>query len=182
MTKGTPVNGLNKGIEKVEVSIRWDPSPLGTPATDLDLIAATYDTDDPYGEPVYVVDFESRSPDGTIALNRDSRTGQGLGFDEVMVLELNRLAESYGRVVVGVVIQQREVRKTFGDIEGPGMRLREGYDELATSDFSEVRDSTAATVCEFQRDTDGQWEFKRGVRGFDTDPTAFPSLMGAGPV
>lgn len=96
------MSSVSKGIRKVEVSLKWDPSPLGAPATDLDLIAATYVADDPYGAPAYVVHFDSRSPDGTITLNRDSRTGQGLGFDEVMTLELDRLAPRYTRVVIEI--------------------------------------------------------------------------------
>ena len=39
--------------------------------------------------------FDSRSPDGTIYLDRDSRTGQGLGYDEVMTIELSRMAAGH---------------------------------------------------------------------------------------
>ncbi len=110
------MNGLNKGIRKVEIALRWDPSPAGQPPTDLDLVAATYPADDPYGDPAYVVHFDSRSPDGTIYLNRDSKDGKGFGWDEVMTLELDRLDARYARVVVGVVIQQRA--------GGPDLRQR----------------------------------------------------------
>ena len=58
------MNGLNKGIRKVEVSVKWDPSPAGQPPTDLDIVAATYPAADPSGSPAYVVHFDSRSPDG----------------------------------------------------------------------------------------------------------------------
>ena len=69
-------------------------------------MAGTYRATDPYGAPAYLVHFDSRSPDGTINLNRDSRTGQGLGTDESMTLELERLSSEYARVVVGITIQQ----------------------------------------------------------------------------
>jgi tellurium resistance protein TerD len=175
------VSGLNKGIAKVEVALRWDPSPFGAPPNDLDIVAATYRADDPYGKPAYLVHFDSRSPDGTIILNRDSRTGQGLGADEVMTLELDRLSPSYTRVVVGVAIQQGEGRKTFGDIANTGVRIREGYDELAKDDFAGISGSTAATVAEFVRDGAGEWSFRRSVRGFDADPASFAAIMGSGP-
>ncbi len=136
----------NKDIEKVEVRVKWDPSPHGAAANDLDIIAATYAADDPYGAPAYLVHFDSRSPDGTITLNRDSRTGQGFGFDEVMTIELNRLAERYGRVVVGVAIQQRDGHKTFGAIGSTAMEIAEGYTKLAENDFSDVAWATAAVV------------------------------------
>lgn len=55
------MTGLNKGIRKVELAVKWDPSPVGEPATDLDIIAATYVAADPYGIPAYVVHFDSRS-------------------------------------------------------------------------------------------------------------------------
>ncbi|MEU1212226.1 TerD family protein [Streptomyces sp. NPDC005791] len=168
----------NKDIEKVEVRVKWDPSASGEPANDLDIIAATYGTDAPYGSPVHLVHFDSRSPDGTITLNRDSRTGQGFGFDEVMTLELDRLSDAYARVVVGVAIQQRDGHKTFGQIEHTAVQIREGYTNLAEDDFSAVAAATAAVVAEFVRDSSGCWGFHGGVRGFEGDPGAFSAEMG----
>jgi tellurium resistance protein TerD len=173
------VSSLNKGIRKVEVTLAWDPAPSGEEANDLDIVAATYRAGDPHGKPVYLVHFGSRSPDGTIILNRDSQTGQGFGADEVMTLELDRLAEDYGRVVVGVAIQQGTDRKTFGEVPGTQARVLEGYDELAAVDFTSVAGATAATVAEFRREEEGGWSFRPLVRGFDTDPVAFAGVMGA---
>lgn len=150
---------LNKGIEKVEVTLKWDPSPIGTPDNDLDIVAATYPADAPHGDPAYLVAFDSRSPDGTITLNRDSRTGQGFGADEIMTLELDRLSETYARVLVGVAIQQGEGRKVFGDVANTAVRIREGYTDLAEDDFASVAGATAATVAEFTRDETGKWRF-----------------------
>ncbi|MEE1772664.1 TerD family protein [Streptomyces sp. JV185] len=169
----------NKDIDKVEVRLKWDPSPSGTPAHDLDIIAATYLAEAPYGSPAYLVHFDSRSPDGTIILNRDSRTGQGFGFDEVMTLELERLSATYSRVVVGVAIQQRDGHKTFGEIPNTGVQVREGYTNLAEDDFSAVGAATAATVAEFVRSASGSWEFHGTVRGFDGDPESFAATMGS---
>lgn len=172
------MSSLNKGIGKVEVTLKWQPSPMGEPDHDLDIIAATYPADDPYGAPAYLVHFDSRSPDGTITLNRDSKTGQGFGFDEVMTLEFDRLAESYGRVVVGVAIQQTEARTTFGDVSQTGLRIREGYHDLAENDFTVVSGATAATVAEFTRQSSTEWEFREFVHGFDADPEEFARQMG----
>ncbi len=173
------MDGLNKGLSKIEIAMRWDPSPAGQPSTDLDLVAATYLADDPYGDPAYVVHFDSRSPDGTIYLNRDSKDGQGFGYDEVMTLELERLDGRYARVVVGVVIQQRPAERTFVSVVNPGLRIREGYTVLAEDDFGGVLGATAATVAEFVRDGSGPWDFRPGLRGFEGDPVAFASTMGA---
>ncbi|MDT0344988.1 TerD family protein [Streptomyces litchfieldiae] len=175
------MSGPSKGLGKVEVQVRWDPSPSGRPATDLDIIAGTYRADDPFGDPVYLVHFDSRSPDGTITLSRDSRTGQGFGYDEVMTLEFDRLAEVYGRVVVGVAIQQSGGRKTFADVAGAKVRVAEGYTELATDEFAGVAGSTAATVAQFIRNDSGAWSFAPAVRGYDAGPEEFARIMGAGP-
>lgn len=174
----TPSSNPNKDIEKVEVRLKWDPSEFGESPNDLDIIAGTYVADAPFGAPDYLVHFDSRSPDGTITLNRDSRTGQGLGFDEVMTLELDRLAERYVRVVVGVAIQQRDGRKTFGGVVGTGVQIREGYTELGRDDFSGVASATAAVVAEFTRDDSGIWTFHSGLRGFEGDPGTFAAEMG----
>ncbi|MGX2994117.1 TerD family protein [Streptomyces sp. JNUCC 64] len=170
--------GLNKGLAKVEVGVRWDPSPSGTTPHDLDVIAATYTKDAPYGAPEYLVHFGSRSPDGTITLNRDSRTGQGFGYDEVMVLELDRLAPRYERVIVGIAIQQPGRELTFGDVVNAAVRIRSGATELAQHDFAEVLDRNATTVAEFTRDGAGTWQYVRFVRGFDADPATFAERMG----
>nr|WP_202497907.1 TerD family protein [Streptomyces sp. SID5469] len=172
------VNGLNKGIRKVELAVKWDPSPPGDPATDLDIVAATFLAGDAYGKPAYVVHFDSRSPDGTIYLNRDSKDGKGFGWDEVMTLELNRLDSRYARVVVGVVIQQRDAHRTFVGVLNPGLRMREGYTVLAEDDFGGVLGSTAATVGEFVRDDSGEWTFHPGIHGYDSDPATFARVMG----
>jgi tellurium resistance protein TerD len=173
------MNSLNKGLDKVEIAIKWDPSPLGEPDRDLDLVAATYTADPPQGEPAYLVHFDSRSPDGTITLNRDSRTGMGLGFDEAMTLELDRLADRYIRVLVGVAIQQAEGRLTFGEIPGKGLRIRSEDTDLVAGDLDEAPGATAAVVAEFARDASGAWQLHAGVRGFDTDPASFARMMGS---
>ncbi|MFJ3672911.1 TerD family protein [Streptomyces sp. NPDC090106] len=172
------MNGISKGIRKVEVALKWDPSPVGSTPTDLDIVAATYLASDPYGEPGYVVHFDSRSPDGTITLNRDSKDGKGFGWDEVMTLELERLNPKYARVVVGVVIQQRTAERTFVKVLNPGLRIREGYTDLSQEDFGGVLGNTAATVAEFVRDGSGTWEFRPGTQGFDEDPAGFTRVMG----
>jgi tellurium resistance protein TerD len=178
--EGTFVS-ISKGLGKVGVALKWDPSPIGAPVHDLDLVAATYTADDPYGKPAYLVTFDTRSPDGTITLNRDSRTGQGFGPDEAMTLELERLASSYARVVVGVVIQQSGGRMTFGDVANTAVTVTEGYTQLADDDFAGVAGATAATVAEFVRGESGEWELRAGVRGFDAEPDEFAALMGKKP-
>ncbi|MFI9247812.1 TerD family protein [Streptomyces sp. NPDC053086] len=172
------MTGFSKGNRKIEVALKWDPSPAGQPATDLDLVAATFVSTDPYGSPAYLVHFDSRSPDGTIFLNRDSTDGKGFGWDEVMTIELDRLDARYARVVVGAVIQQGSARRTFGQVLNPAMRIREGYTVLAEDVFGSVLGATAATIAEFERDGSGEWAFRPGVHGFEEDPATFPRIMG----
>lgn len=171
----------SQGVRKVEVRLKWDPSPWNLPPRHLDIIAATYSTDAPYGRPVYVVHFDSRSPDGTMNMSRHSETGQGFGYVEVMTLELDRLSPSFARVVVGVAIHQNSGPKTFGDMSNAGVLVLEGYEELLKDEFTQVAGSTAATVAEFTRAASGAWEFHAMVRGFDSDPVAFTAEMGGMP-
>ncbi|MEU6815961.1 TerD family protein [Streptomyces sp. NPDC046860] len=173
------MTGFSKGIREVEVALKWDPSPAGRPPSDLDIVAATYTADDAYGEPAYLVHFDSRSPDGTIFLDRDSPDGKGFGWDEVMSLELGRLDGRYARVVVGVVIRQNQARTTFASVLNPAVRVGEGYTALSESDFGTAQEATAAVVAEFARDASGEWTFHPGVHGFDEDPEVFPRVMGS---
>ncbi|MCT9084493.1 TerD family protein [Streptomyces fulvoviolaceus] len=172
---------VGKGPEKVEIKLRWDPSPWNEPRRHLDIIATTYSADAPHGRPVYAVHFDSRSPDGTINMIRHSQTGLGLGFVEVMVLELDRLASDFARVVVGVSIHQSGGDRTFGDLSNAEVVVVEGYKELLADDFARFAGSTAVTVAEFVRNASGAWEFHEMLRGFDTDPVAFTAEMGNAP-
>ncbi|MBO1287420.1 TerD family protein [Streptomyces sampsonii] len=175
----TAMSTPNKNLGTIEIRLKWDPSPLGEAAHDLDLIAAAFSVEDPHGAPDHLVHFDARSPDGTIHLQRESRTGQGLGFDEVMSLEFERMSERLDRIVIGVAIQQRTGTKTFSGIPGTEAEIVEEYDTLATYDFSEVGDATAATIAVFRRTESGAWQLERAVRGFtDADPDAFAQLMG----
>ena len=170
-----------KGLRKVNVRLKWDPSPWDRPPHHLDIIATTHAADAPYERPVYVVQFDKRSPDGTINMSRHSRTGQGFGFVEEMTFELDRLSPSIARVVVGVAIHQDDGHKTFGDVSNTGVLVAEGYRELLADDFERVAGATAATVAEFTRNASGAWEFREAVRGFDSDPVLFTSEMGSAP-
>ncbi|MGW8064294.1 TerD family protein [Streptomyces ziwulingensis] len=175
------MNSGGQGVGKAEVRLKWDPSPWDEPPHHLDIIATTYAADSPFGRPAYVVHSDSRSPDGTINMSRHSQTGQGLGYVEVMTLELERLAPSFSRVVVGVAIHQDTGRKTFGALSNAGVLVVEGYEELLKVDFAQVSACTAATVAEFTRNASGAWEFHEMLRGFDSDPVLFAAEMGAAP-
>jgi tellurium resistance protein TerD len=170
------------GLGKVDVKLRWDPSPYGEPARHLDIVATTYRADDPHGAPVYVVHHESRSPDGTINMARHSETGMGFGYVEEMRFEFDRLSPDYGRVVVGVVIHQSTGPRTFGEIHNGGVVVLEGYRELLADDFSGIPDATAATFAEFVRDATGAWRFREQIRAFESgDPSGFAAEMGSRP-
>ncbi|MFI1358090.1 TerD family protein [Streptomyces sp. NPDC020898] len=171
----------SQSVGKAEVRLKWDPSPWNQPPHHLDIIATTYSADAAYGRPVYIVHFDSRSPDGTINMSRHSQTGQGFGYVEVMTLELDRLAASFARVVVGVAIHQASGPKSFGDLSNAGVLVLDGYKELLKDDFTQVAGSTAVTVAEFTRDASGAWEFHEMVRGFDSNPVIFTAEMGSAP-
>ncbi|MEV0912467.1 TerD family protein [Streptomyces hokutonensis] len=172
------MSSVGKGLAKAEVRLKWDPSPYGEPPRHLDIIAAVYSVDEPFGRPAYVVHYESRSPDGTINMSRHSETGMGLGFVEAMVLEFDRMSSAYERVVVGVAIHQDGGPRTFDDMSNTGVLVIEGYRELLKDDFSRVAGSTAATVAHFVRAASGVWEFHEIIQGFDSDPTGFIAEMG----
>ncbi|MFJ6567474.1 TerD family protein [Streptomyces sp. NPDC091292] len=175
------MSGASRVQGNIEVRLRWDPSPWNQPPHHLDIIATTYSADAPYGPPVYVVHSDSRSPDGTINMPRHSRTGQGFGYVEVMVLELDRLASSFARVVVGVAIHQNSGHKTFGDLSNAGVLVVEGYKELLADDFPEVAEATATKVATFTKDPSGSWQFHPTIQGFDSDPETFTAEMGGEP-
>ncbi|RBM14939.1 TerD family protein [Streptomyces sp. PT12] len=176
------MSGASRGIARAEVMIKWDPSPAGEASRDVDIIAGVFRKDDPFGAPVYVVHPGRRSPDGTITVKRESRTGQGFGYDEVMAFEFDRMSSDYVRVVVGVAVQQAGGARTLGEAGNPRVRVVEGHDELVPErGLPEVAGALSATVGEFTRDGAGPWAFAASVRGFDADPEEFARVMGRRP-
>ena len=68
----------NKNLGKVEIRLKWDPSPLGEAAHDLDLIAADLPVDDPHGSPRLPGALRQPAPPTAPSTSsRDSRTGRG---------------------------------------------------------------------------------------------------------
>ena len=96
-----------------------------------------------------------------------------------MTLELDRLAATYARVVVGVAIQQHggaEGVRRHREHRGPHPRGIHGPGAERLLRASPA--CTAATVAEFARDGSGAWSFREIVRGFDADPTSFAAADG----
>ncbi|MFI9150544.1 SAV_2336 N-terminal domain-related protein [Streptomyces sp. NPDC053367] len=178
-----PPGGPTQEDRKVEVALRRGPPPAGQPPTRLVLVAAAYLASDPYGDPAYVVHGGSVPPDGAM-YPHPSGDGPGLGGDEVMTLELDRIDARYARVVLGVLLQQGPPHGSFADVPALSLRIREGDAVLHEYGFAGVPRATAASTGEFVRDASGSWTFRGGVRPVDPgegDVASFTAVMGGGP-
>ncbi|CAM5625012.1 hypothetical protein SALBM217S_04274 [Streptomyces griseoloalbus] len=136
------VNGLSKGIRKVEIALKWDPVASGQPPTDLDLVAAPY-LATPLRQPRLPGALRQPLPYGTITSTVTARTARarlGRGHDARTRAPRRALRARGGR--------RRHTaapgRRTFASVANPALRIREGYTVLAEDDFGTVPGATAA--------------------------------------
>ena len=148
----------NKGIGKVEVTLKWDPSPPGAPAHDLDIVAATYPANEPYGNPrirALRQPLAGRHHQSQPGQQDGPRARLGRGDDPGARPAVGRVRPRGRRGRHPAAGRPKDLRRH----SEPGVRIREGY----TSGRGRLllgRRATAATVAEFVRDGSGGWEFR----------------------
>lgn len=173
------VSSVSTVAGKVEVRLRWDPSPWGQQPRHLDIVAATYSADAPHGRPVYVVNSESRSPDGTINMSRRQRERPGVrvhGGDGPRTRPSRRVVRAGGRRG-GDPPERRgqDVRRAVarqdagrGGVQGAAVRRLHGGGRIHRRDGRGVHQGRLRRL---GVPPDGA--------GFDSEPAGFSAEMGS---
>ena len=172
LTKGGNVN-LSKeapGLNKILVGLGWDSRATDGAAFDLDASAFLVKADGKVRTDNDFCFYNNKIVgEGAVQHLGDNTTGVGDGDDEVVKVELSKVAADLDKVVFAVTIHEADVRKqNFGQVNHAYIRVinEESGQEITRYDLSEDASiETAMIFGEIYR-VGADWKFKAVGQGF----------------
>jgi tellurium resistance protein TerD len=164
------LSGAVPGLRRVLVGLGWNARSTLGDAFDLDasafLLAAsgkvTSDSD-------FVFYNQTKSADGSVEHAGDNRTGDGEGDDEVVKIDLSKVAPGVAKIAITVTIHDAAARRqNFGMVSGAFIRVVDEATgtEIVRYDLSEdFSVETALVFGEIYRHESG-WKFRAVGQGF----------------
>lgn len=180
LEKGDRIN-LEKecpGLKLIRAGLGWDANSSNT-GNDFDLDASVFmlAADGKIPEDQYFVFYNNlKSPDGSVSHTGDNLTGEGVGDDETIKIDLSKIDSKITEVVFIVTIHKAEERRqNFGQVRNSYIKLYDDSNgkEIATYELDE--DFSRETATEFGRlyKKDGQWRFQAVGAGFNSGLKSF---------
>ncbi|WP_281284216.1 TerD family protein [Nocardioides litoris] len=157
-------------LAQIRVGLGWDVAATTGHDVDLDASAIMCGSGGRVLSDQHFVFFNNlTSPDGTVHHTGDNLTGEGDGDDEVIEVDLARMAPQVERIVVAVSIYDADARRqSFDQVANAFIRLVDRADgrEIARYDLSE--DATGETAMIFGEvyRRDGEWKFRAVGQGY----------------
>ena len=171
------------GLKKIRVGLGWDANTTDTGAQfDLDASAFLVGKDDKVITDAHMIFYNNAtSPDGAIIHQGDNRTGEGDGDDEVITIDLDKIAPEIEKIIFTVTIDQaKERNQNFGQVSNALIRIvdENGDKEITKYELDEDYSSeTAINFGELYR-KNGSWNFKAVGAGFNDGLTGFCKMYG----
>ncbi|CCG07284.1 TerD family protein [Pararhodospirillum photometricum] len=158
------------GLTAIDVGLGWDLR--ATDGTDFDLDASVFLLS-AAGKVRSDADFifynNKSTADGSVVHKGDNRTGEGAGDDEVVFIDLAKVAADVQKVAFSVTIHDAEARKqNFGQVSNAYIRVlnKANGAEITRYDLSEdASTETAMIFGELYRHGE-EWKFKAVGQGF----------------
>lgn len=157
-------------LSKLLVGLGWDPRATDGAEFDLDASAFLLAADgNVRGETDFIFYNQLKSVDGSVEHAGDNRTGAGDGDDEVIKVDLARVAADVDKVAFTVTIHDAEVRKqNFGQVGSAFIRVVNEVTgvEVVRYDLAEdASTETAMIFAELYR-SNGEWKFRAIGQGY----------------
>lgn len=171
------------GLNNIKVGLAWDANSTDTGgAYDLDASVFLLGSDGKVVSDSHFIFYNNKtSPCGSIVHQGDNTTGQGDGDDEVVLIELNKVAPEIDKIVFTVTINDAEKNnQNFGQVSNALIRIvnLEGDAEITKYELDEDYSSeTAINFGELYR-KDGGWNFKATGDGFKDGLSGFCKMYG----
>lgn len=159
----------NPGLEKILVGAGWDVAAAGIDI-DLDLTAFLL-KNGKITSAEDVIYFHNKKRNG-IFLNKDNRTGEGDGDDEIIEIELSKLDAEVTEVAFCVVIFDAERKsQTFGHVKNAYIHLvnKENNQELGTFQLNTDFSTDTAIIFSKLVRNGNCWEYKTVGEGKQAD-------------
>ncbi len=171
------------GLKKIKVGLGWDANTTDTGAQfDLDASAFLVGTDGKVISDSHFIFYNNAtSPCGAIVHEGDNRTGEGDGDDEVIAIDLDKIAPEIDKIIFTVTIDEAVSRnQNFGQVNNSFIRILnvDGGAELTKYELDEDYSSeTAINFGELYR-KNGSWNFKAVGAGFNDGLNGFCKMFG----
>lgn len=158
------------GLSAVSVGLGWDVRTTTGAEFDLDASAIVLNADGKVLSNGHFVFFNNTgTPDGSVVHTGDNRTGEGVGDDESINVDLAALPAEAARITFPVTIYDGVARsQNFGQVRNAYIRVvnAAGGAELARYDLSEdAATETAMIFGELYRNN-GEWKFRAVGQGY----------------
>lgn len=172
LSKGSNVS-LSKevlGLNIIDVGLGWDARVTDGTAFDLDASAFLLGGNGKVrSDSDFIFYNNTTSVDGTVVHRGDNRSGAGEGDDELISIELTKVAADIQRVAIAVTIHEATVRKqNFGQVSNAYIRVVSKTDgkEVARYDLSEDFSVETAVIFGEVYRHNNEWKFKAIGQGF----------------
>ena len=118
------------GLNNIVAGLGWDPAIVNGHSVDLDLSLFMLGADGKLVADEYFIFYNNpTSPDGSTNYPGDSRGGEGEGDDEIINIELSRIAPTVEFLYFAVTIDQSEERgHNFGHVQNSYINIRNAAD------------------------------------------------------
>ena len=171
------------GLKKIKVGLGWDANATDTGGKfDLDASLFLLGKDGKVVSDNHFVFYNNKtSPCGAVVHQGDNLTGEGDGDDEVILIELDKIAPEVDKIIFTVTINDAEANKqNFGQVSNSLIRIvnQDGNKEISKYELDEDYSSeTAINFGELYRKNDG-WNFKAVGAGFNDGLIGFCKMYG----
>ncbi|MFH9353981.1 TerD family protein [Kitasatospora sp. NPDC017646] len=158
------------GLSAVSIGLGWDVRTTTGAEFDLDASAIVLNADGKVLSNAHFVFFNNTStPDNTVVHTGDNRTGEGVGDDESINVNLSGLPAEAAKITFPVTIYDGVTRgQNFGQVRNAYIRVvnAAGGAEIARYDLSEdAATETAMIFGELYRNN-GEWKFRAVGQGY----------------
>ncbi|MGE5657236.1 MAG: TerD family protein [Actinomycetota bacterium] len=178
--KGERIN-LSKeapGLKSAAIGLGWDINATDTGAAfDLDASLFMLGGNGKIPTDQYFVFYNNtKSPDGSAEHLGDSRTGEGFGDDETILVDLSKVNPAIQEMVFVVTIHEAEARRqNFGQIRNAFIRIYDSTTNIEVTKYDLDEDFSRETAVEFGRlyKKDGEWRFQAVGQGYNAGLQSF---------
>lgn len=158
------------GVTKFSAGLGWDARTTTGTDFDLDAFALLVGADGKVINDTSMIFFNNKeSADGSVVHQGDNLTGEGEGDDEVIDLDLSKVAAEVEKIVIAVSIYDAESRsQTFGQVRNAFVRILNGATEEVRYDLAEDYSTETAIVFGEVYRNGADWKFRAVGQGYDT--------------
>ena len=157
-------------LTKMLIGLGWDERVTSGQAFDLDASAFLLTQNGKVrGDHDFIFYNQLKSTDGSVEHAGDNRTGQGDGDDEVIKVDLSRVAPDITKIAITVTIHDATARgQNFGQISNAFIRVVNEVTGVEVVRFDLAEDYSVETAMVFGEvyRHNGEWKFRAVGQGY----------------